>query len=121
MSLAVPKRLQQSAAYHRAPHMERAVARQVGGETTLASGSQYEKADVRVTGVARLECKATGKGSFSVTRAMLDKLSAAAESAGELPVLLIEFLPTKTHAGGRVVVCPEYVLSLLQTVQTSIP
>jgi hypothetical protein len=45
---------------------------------------------------------------------MLDKLSTAAHSAGEMPVLVVEFLPTEDHAGGTVAICPEYVLDALK-------
>lgn len=114
MSLAIPKRCLKSAAYIRAPKQEREIAKRVGGRVTPGSGAGEEKADVRVRGLHRIECKATSRQSFSVTREMLDKLSTAAHTAGEMPLLVIEFLPTEDHTGGTVVVCPAYLLDALK-------
>lgn len=114
MSLAIPKRCRKSQAYIRAPKQEREVAKRIGGKVTPGSGSGEEKADVRVRGVHRIECKATARQSFSVTRDMLDKLTTAAHTAGEMPLLVVEFLPTDDHAGGTVVVCPEYLLDTIK-------
>jgi hypothetical protein len=114
MSLSIPKRCGKSPAYIRAPKQEREIAKRVGGRVTPGSGAGDEKADVRVRGLHRIECKATSRQSFSVTREMLDKLSTAAHSAGEMPVLVVEFLPTEDHAGGTVAICPEYVLDALK-------
>lgn len=111
-----PKRLgslTQSRAYNRAPAQEREAAGRLGGRTTPASGSLREKGDVRVSGILRLECKATAKKSFSVTRDMVRKITEAGELSGEIPAVEIEFLPVSGQFHGRVAVVPVYVLNQL--------
>lgn len=113
-----PKRLgvlTQSRAYNHAPVQEREAAKRLGGRTTPASGSLREKGDVRVSGILRLECKATSKKSFSVTRDMVRKITEAGELSGELPAIEIEFLPLAGQFHGRVAVVPAYVLNQLVT------
>lgn len=117
MTLRIPKRVRgeaQPKAWKRAPQQEREVAERTGGKQTPGSGNQSVKGDVRVTDIARIECKATERKSFSVTRDMLDKLAEHGESAGEVPVFHIEFLATADHPGGSLVVCPDYVLEMLK-------
>lgn len=115
-----PKRLgslTQSRAYNRAPAQEREAADRLGGRTTPASGSLREKGDVRVSGILRLECKATAKKSFSVTRDMVRKITEAGELSGEIPAVEIEFLPVSGQFHGRVAVVPVYVLNRLVTAE----
>ena len=87
-----PKRLQgQHPSVKRSKVQEAATAKRVGGRITLASGAgAFEKADVRVKGVARLELKTTKRKSFSVTAEIIDKVEAQALQAGEVPVIEIE-------------------------------
>lgn len=107
----------QSRAYNRAPAQEREAADRLGGRTTPASGSLREKGDVRVSGILRLECKATAKKSFSVTRDMVRKITEAGELSGEIPAVEIEFLPVSGQFHGRVAVVPVYVLNQLVTAE----
>lgn len=71
--------------------MEKAAAKRVGGRQTASSGNKwYDKGDVRLKGVTRIECKTTKHASFSVTLEMIDKIEAAVAGAGEVPVIEIE-------------------------------
>jgi len=106
----LPKRLKQSKAYHESPKQEAALAEEIGGKRIPGSGSRALKGDVRLAGIVRIEAKTTEAKSFTVTRKMLDKISAAAETAGEMPVLVVDFMPAGGHRGGRFVVCPAYVI-----------
>jgi hypothetical protein len=116
--MSIPKRKRTSEGYKHAPRQEKILAKRVGGSVTPGSGNQEVKGDVRVRAVMRLECKCTEAGSFTVTRKMLDSIASAAETAGEMPVIQIEFLATRHHPGGRLVVCPDYVVdAILQAVQ----
>lgn len=114
--MITPNRLKQSPAYHRAPLQEQEAADLLGGHVTPGSGNRHVKGDVRGGGV-RLECKATSNKSFSVTREMMDKISDAAETSGETPAILVEFLATGEHPGGKLVIVPEYILSQLMTLK----
>ena len=110
MSIPRPKRLATSNGYKHAPKQERNLAKRVGGSVTPGSGNREVKGDVRVRSVIRLECKCTEAKSFTVTRAMVDAITEAAETSGELPVIQVEFLPIKGHPGARLVICPDYVV-----------
>ncbi len=92
MALAEPKRVQgQSKSHARAPRQEREVATRLGGKVTPRSGAGgFQKGDVRVKGVARLECKTTKHKSFSVTADMIRKVEDAAMTSGEVPVIVVE-------------------------------
>ena len=100
--------------HKRAPKQEKEVAKRIGGRGTSASGAKHEKGDVRLKGVARIECKTTKNKSFSVTLDMIDKLEMEACLAGELPVLIIEFNDGNGKKLKEVAVCPTYVLDSLQ-------
>lgn len=93
MSLPVPKRLGShlSASHRRSPVQEQETADRLGGRVTKASGSGlFEKGDVRVKGLARVECKTTKNSSFSVTDKIIDKIENQALAAGEIPVIEID-------------------------------
>lgn len=91
MSLAIPKRARKSPAHARSPHQEKRIAKTLGGKVTKASGAgAFEKGDVRVKGVARIEAKTTDAKSFRVTEEMIDKIEDAAVQAGEVPVMVID-------------------------------
>ena len=114
--IPVPKRKMMGAAAHnRAPQHERDVAKRLpGAKLTKASGAQNEKGDVRVRGVARIECKCTSAKSFSVTREMIEKIENAATTAGELPMIEIEMLPQRPgEPVKRVAVLPSWALDML--------
>lgn len=118
MTFPVPKRLgggsQTTASHRRSKVQEKEAAVRLGGKVTKASGAgAFEKADVRVKGLLRLEAKTTKHKSFSVTAEMLDKIEAQAVVAGEIPVMEVEI------AGGsrRVYVVPTWALDgLIQEV-----
>lgn len=101
--------------HFRAPKQEAAIAKRIGGRTTAASGSKDEKGDVRLKKVARIECKTTKHKSFSVTMDMIDKIELEASLAGELPIIVIEFIDGETGKPLKeVAVCPTYVLDTLK-------
>jgi Holliday junction resolvase len=116
--LHVPKRLGGgkaiSQSHVRSPKQEREIASRIGGQVTKASGAgAFEKGDVRLTGVVRIEAKTTKHGSFRVTSDMLNKIEGFAVQAGEVPAMLIEI-----EGGARsVYVVPVWVLEGLLSQQ----
>jgi Holliday junction resolvase len=112
--IAQRKSDRRSVAHRRSPKAERERAKSIGGEVVRGSGSgKWEKADVRVRGVMRLEHKTTTKNSFSVTREMISKIEAAAMSGGEMPVIEIEFIDANGRKLSSVCVVPVYVLEMI--------
>lgn len=111
MPLAEPKRTRGSTKSHaRSRRQESDLAARVGGKVTPRSGAgAWQKADVRVKGLARIEAKTTKHRSFSVTAEMIEKVEAAAMQASELPVIVVEL------AGGAhsVAVMPMWALDLI--------
>ena len=107
---SIPKRLKQSPAYHRSPKQEKYLAEKFGGETTPASGSKHVKGDVRVSRCMRIEAKTTSSKSFSVTREMIDKLESHSLQAGEVPVIIVEFLE-KGKPVAEIAIVPTYALA----------
>ena len=76
----------------RAMRQEATLAEDTGGRTQRGSGSlPWAKGDVRKKGEFRAECKFTRSKSFSVTRAILDKIRSEC-SFDETPVLDISFV-----------------------------
>jgi Holliday junction resolvase len=61
-----------------------------GGVRVPGSGAGPRKGDVEGD-FWRLECKTTGKNSFTVTREMISKIEEAALAHGQTPALVIEF------------------------------
>lgn len=94
MALAVPKRLgggTRTKSHARAPAQEKRAAARLGGQQTKASGAgKFEKGDVRVRGLLRLDAKTTKHASFRVTADMIEALEASAAQSGEVPVFEIE-------------------------------
>lgn len=81
----------QTDSHIRAPKQEKEWATRLpGGETVPGSGAGWMKGDVS-SRVFRLECKTTGKQSFSVTREMIEKIEEAALAHGQVPALIVEF------------------------------
>lgn len=88
----LPKRmLGQHASVKRSKVQEAETAKRIGGAVTRASGAgAFEKGDVRVKGLVRVEAKTTKRASYSVTPELIEKIEAQALQAGELPAALIE-------------------------------
>lgn len=112
MNLPVPKRAKShlSESHRQSPKQEAAAAKRLGGNVTKASGSGiFEKGDVRITGLARVECKTTKHSSFSVTDKIIDKIENQACATGEVPVIEIDI-----RNGERgVYVVPKWALDTL--------
>lgn len=109
--IPVPKRLgggsKLNASQRRSKVQERETAKRIGGRVTKQSGGGlFEKGDVRLKGICRIEAKTTKHKSFSVTSAMLDKIEQQATITGEIPAMEIEI------EGGarRVYVIPTWAL-----------
>ena len=100
-------------AFSRSPKQESELADRLGGGVVKGSGCGDIKGDVRLQGVARIECKTTTKKSFSVTREMLDKIEDAAVMAGEVPAMVVEFIDEKGKPQGELAIVPTYVLDTL--------
>lgn len=110
MGLKLPKASRLVSPSHaRAKVQEKQTAQRLAGRVTRASGSSYEKGDVRIKGVARLECKTTKNKSFSVSTDLVDKLENMSAGAGEIPAFEIE-LNGGTH---KVAVLPMWALDML--------
>lgn len=111
--LAIPKRCRVGVAHRRSPKQEREMAKKLGGKVVVGSGSgKWEKGDVRIKDVLRLEAKTTTKQSFTITRDMIRKIMDAAlsSSKGEVPCMEIEFLSPTGKPEISVALVPSYVL-----------
>lgn len=113
--LRTPKRSKgvKTPSHNRAPKQEKSLAGRLGGNTVKGSGCGFEKGDVRIKGVARIEAKCTKNKSFSVTREMVEKIENAALNSGELPAMVIEFLDEHGNPTHELAVVPTYVLDIL--------
>lgn len=100
--------------HKRAPRMEQSLAKRLGGKVTAGSGNGATKGDIRIKGIARIECKCTKNKSFSVTLDMLEKIEAAGAEGAELPIIVIEFIDANGRPYKEVAVCPMYVLDSLR-------
>lgn len=112
MALVTPKSKQgMSPSHDRARKQEKETAKRLGGRVTKASGATaYEKGDVRLKGVARIECKTTKNKSFSVTRKLIDKMEADCLGANETPILEVEFCDDRGNKEKSIYVIPaEYI------------
>lgn len=105
------KEAKKAKAYKRAPKQEREAAAKLGGRLTPASGAKFQKGDVKVPNLARIECKCTGADSFRVTREMLDKIEAAGLANDEIPFIEIEFLNERIGSAKRVAVLTSAALN----------
>lgn len=85
---------------------ERSAAAAVGGRVQPGSGcGSFNKSDVRAKGRYRIECKSTKTQSFSMTRALLEKVRS--ETRGlEVPVLDVEFVDAQLRSVDRWVAIP---------------
>jgi hypothetical protein len=100
-----------SNSHKRSVKQEKEVAEKYKGFRTPASGSRDVKGDVRVKGIARVECKTTKNKSFSVTLDMVRKIEEAGlTGGGEVPVLLVEFNDGFGKKLGEFAVIPSYLI-----------
>lgn len=100
--------------HKRSPKQEKEVAARLGGRRTPASGAGVIKGDVRIKGIARVECKTTKHKSFSVTLDMFRKLEENALASGEVPAIIVEFHDNDGRKLGELAVTPTYVLDGLK-------
>lgn len=84
-----------SAAHAVSAAQEQRIGRRMGGKVVPRSGAGVKKGDIQVKGIARLEVKGTTHKSFSVTKDLLAKTDMAALSAGEVPVIVVQFMDIK--------------------------
>jgi hypothetical protein len=85
----------------------------LGGKPVKGSGCGFEKGDVRVKGIMRVENKCTQNKSFSLKREMLDKIEQAALNSGEVPAMEIEFIDDRGNSLHKVAVVPVWVLDMI--------
>lgn len=111
--LVLPKRLRgQHQSVKRSKKQESEIAARTGGSVTKGSGSgDFEKGDVRVKGVVRIEAKTTQAASFRVTEEIIEKITSQALQAGEIPAMEIEI--NNTGKKQRVAVIPTWALDIL--------
>lgn len=101
-------------AYKRSRGQERDTAKSLkGGRLIPASGAKFRKADVEVVNLARVECKATGAKSFSVTREMIRKVEDAGLMSNQIPYLEIEFVDNKGKTQESACVISRHALTIL--------
>lgn len=113
--MLLPKRKKDSflsPSHEYAPKQEVEIARRVGGNIVLGSGCGYEKGDVQLKGIARIEAKCTKNKSFSITRKLVEKIEGEALQSGEIPAFQIDFL-TDGKAEHQIAVIPVWALELL--------
>lgn len=97
----------------RAKKQEKQLAQRFKGSQIPGSGSSYQKGDVRVKGITRVEAKTTKHKSFSVTRDMIEKISDAGALHNEVPVMVVEFINEQGTPQDEVAVMPMWALELL--------
>lgn len=97
--------------HKRAPKQEGELAKRFGGKCVPGSGAGYQKGDVKKAhGMFRIEAKTTKNKSFSVTRAMVDKIEQAALTCNETPVIIIEFIDEQGRPEKELAIIPTYAL-----------
>lgn len=97
----------------RSKKQEKELAKRTRGRLTPGSGNGFQKGDVRVKGIARIEAKTTKHSSFSVTLDMVRKIEDAATACNELPIIVVEFTKNGRKIA-EVAVTPTYVLDQLR-------
>ena len=108
--LGSKKRRGQSPSHARSSRQEAETAYRLGGRVQKGSGcGHYQKGDVRVEKLARVECKTTKHASLPVTVDMIQKLEEACVGADEVPVIEVELRLGK-H---RCYVIPAWALELV--------
>lgn len=113
--IPVPKRLAgvKTVSHNHAPKQEANMASSYGGKVVKGSGCGSEKGDVRIAGVARIECKSTKNKSFSLKLSVLDKIEEEATCAGEIPILQLDFINDQATTVKRVAIVPLHVLDTI--------
>lgn len=102
-----------SASHRAAPVQESRVAERLGGETVVGSGAGRMKGDVRLKGLARIECKTTMAKSYALTRETIDKVENAGTGAGEVPAIVVDFIRGDGTVEHSVAVIPMWALEEL--------
>ena len=103
----------QPKAYWRAPRQEKKLAEILGGSRIRGSGNGNAKGDIRLNGIARIECKNTQHDSFRITKKMLDTIEGASIGCGEVPVIQIDMIDEFSKPTHRMVVMPLWALERL--------
>lgn len=102
-----------SKSHSHAPQQESNLANVLGGDVVKGSGCGYNKGDVVIEGVVKIECKSTIHKSFSVTKKIIDKVNAAAVGA-EVPVIQIDLIDGETGVvTDECYVVPKWAMELL--------
>ncbi|GGN51473.1 hypothetical protein GCM10011349_24060 [Novosphingobium indicum] len=111
MALNIPKRLaDRSRKMQQSQRQEKMIADRIGGKRTKSSGAEpFEKGDVRIKGLVRIEAKTTSSSSFRVTTTMIDTIQGHAVQAGELPIIEVELAGGSHH----VAILPVWALDAL--------
>jgi hypothetical protein len=106
--ISLPKRMQKLGPSHqRAKVQERELAKKI--RQTKNSGAGAEKGDVRVVGLARIECKTTKNKSYRLTVSDIEKIENATFGNNEIPVMEIELELGKK----KVLVVPTWAMDIL--------
>ena len=108
--LGSKKKRGQSPSHARSREQEREAAQRLGGRVQKGSGcGHYQKGDVRVPKLVRLEAKTTKHASLPLTVDMIQKLEDACVGADEVPVIEVELRLGKY----RCYVIPDWALELV--------
>lgn len=100
-----------SNSHRRSRTQERELAKRIGGEVTRGSGNgKWQKGDIQLKGVLRIEAKTTKNKSFSVTREMWRKIEEEAMTNDETPIIVIEFIDDKGNPESSLAVCPVHII-----------
>ena len=101
----------QPPAYWYAPKQEAQVGEALGADAVAGSGRGRIKGDCRKKARLRIECKATGKKSYSLKLEDWQKLTSHCELHSETPVMSIHFVDDTGRPLHKLLVCNENVWS----------
>jgi len=108
----VPKRLRNNTK-KLSSIQERVNAKAIGGVTTIASGqTPIDKADVKSEDI-RMECKVTGKKSYTLKLSELELIGSQAKS-DEMPVFAIKYMTTNNTHKQYMIVPEDWFYELLE-------
>lgn len=113
--MGVPKRLgikKMSPSHVRSPIQESEIATKLKGEVTRGSGCGFEKGDIRVKGIMRVEAKTTKNKSYSLKRSTFEGLEDSIVGSNEIPAMIIEF-NNEGKPSKELAIVPTYVLEML--------
>lgn len=102
-----------SASHRHAPGQEKALAGRLLARQVKGSGCGYEVGDVRIEGIARIDCKSTIHSSYSIGTKVVEKLQLAAMQTGEVPIFQIDFLDAGGDPLHQLAVMPLWALEQL--------